>query len=211
MTTLDPALARFAFAVALAALLVWLVVRAVGAFRGAGFTTMEAVLLLVVAPLAGGVNLLVREGPAPLAVNIGGLVIPFLVTAKLVIEERVPRARTALAVALVAVVAYRSSTLVPGEGVRVAFVWPLLAATALGLLVCVGDLSRAPLVAYVAGALGTLVGADLLRLPDFDALRAPPGSAMSIGGAGTLDAIFLVGALAVVLQLLLVGRSRSRT
>lgn len=197
---------------AIVAILLILLTRAIAAFRGAGFTLFEAALVLVVAPIASGINVLVLdEGAAPLAVNVAGLLVPLIVSARVVLDRRVPRVRTAIAVALVAVVAFDRSALVPGEGVRVHLLWPVLAAVALALLFTIGDLSRAPLVAYVAGSLGTLIGADLVRLPDLDALRPPPGSAMSIGGAGVLDAIFLAGALAVLLQLALVGtRKRSR-
>src|SRR5262249_59686016 len=60
-----------------------------------------------------------------------------------------------------------------------------------------GLLSRryaAPL-AYVGGSMGTLVGADLLNLGAIQGLGAPVAS---IGGAGTLDGIFLTAILAVV-------------
>ena len=53
----------------------------------------------------------------------------------------------------------------------------------------------APL-AYIAGSLGTLIGADLLNLPLITQMEAP---VMSIGGAGTFDAIFLTGLLAGLL------------
>ena len=53
----------------------------------------------------------------------------------------------------------------------------------------------APL-AYVAGALGTLIGADLTNLDKVSGLGAPVAS---IGGAGTFDGIFLTGILAVIL------------
>jgi hypothetical protein len=51
-----------------------------------------------------------------------------------------------------------------------------------------------PAVANVACAFGTLVGADLLNLPRIRSLRAP---AVSIGGAGTFDGVFLTGLAAV--------------
>src|SRR6266545_2702680 len=54
----------------------------------------------------------------------------------------------------------------------------------------------APALAYVAGVLGTLVGADLLNLPRIRKLGAPVAS---IGGAGTFDGIFLSGLLAVLI------------
>ena len=53
-----------------------------------------------------------------------------------------------------------------------------------------------PALAYVAGSLGTLIGADLLNLGEIRGLGAPVAS---IGGAGTFDGIFLTGILAVLL------------
>jgi uncharacterized membrane protein len=53
----------------------------------------------------------------------------------------------------------------------------------------------APL-AYIAGSLGTLIGADLTNLSKVRGLGAPVAS---IGGAGTFDGIFLTGILAVLL------------
>ena len=50
--------------------------------------------------------------------------------------------------------------------------------------------------AYMAGTLGTLIGADILHLDKLRNLRAPVAS---IGGAGTFDGIFLTGILAVLL------------
>jgi uncharacterized membrane protein len=55
---------------------------------------------------------------------------------------------------------------------------------------------RAP-VAYIAGTLGTLIGADLLRLKEIGQLGAPVAS---IGGAGTFDGVFLCGIIAVLLS-----------
>ena len=55
----------------------------------------------------------------------------------------------------------------------------------------------APVIAYVSGTLGTLIGADLLHLRQISKLNAP---VVSIGGAGTFDGIFLTGILAVLLS-----------
>jgi len=51
-------------------------------------------------------------------------------------------------------------------------------------------------VAYVAGCLGSLIGADLMNLGEVAGLGT---SMVSIGGAGTFDAIFLTGILAGLL------------
>ena len=58
--------------------------------------------------------------------------------------------------------------------------------------------TAAPL-AYIAGSLGTLIGADLSNLGRVRGLGAPVAS---IGGAGTFDGIFLTGILAVLLACL---------
>ncbi len=58
---------------------------------------------------------------------------------------------------------------------------------------------QAPLaapLAYIAGSLGTLIGADLLNLGKIQGLGAPVAS---IGGAGKFDGIFLTGIIAVLL------------
>jgi uncharacterized membrane protein len=63
----------------------------------------------------------------------------------------------------------------------------------------------AAVLAYVSGSLGTLIGADLLNLDKVPGLGAPVAS---IGGAGTFDAIFLTGILAVLIASL-PGRRRT--
>ena len=55
----------------------------------------------------------------------------------------------------------------------------------------------APSLAYIAGSLGTLIGADLLNLGIIQELGAPVAS---IGGAGRFDGIFMTGILAVLLS-----------
>ena len=82
---------------------------------------------------------------------------------------------------------------VPGIGIAVPVFWPALITAVVALV-----LSRenaAPL-AYIAGSLGTLIGADLTNLDKVRGLGAPVAS---IGGAGTFDGIFLTGMLAVLL------------
>ncbi|HDM22820.1 MAG TPA: DUF1614 domain-containing protein, partial [Methanomicrobia archaeon] len=53
----------------------------------------------------------------------------------------------------------------------------------------------APVIAYVSGVLGVLIGADLLNLNKIENL----GAVASIGGAGTFDGIFLTGIISVLL------------
>jgi uncharacterized membrane protein len=127
-----------------------------------------------------------------LAVNVGGAVIPTLLSLYLLFKRRlfVPGL---LAVAIVAAVVHAMAHPVRGVGISVpVFVPPLVAAAAAILLAR----RAAPPVAYIGGSLGTLIGADLLNLGVVQGLGAPVAS---IGGAGTFDGIFLTGIVAVLL------------
>ena len=127
-----------------------------------------------------------------LAVNLGGAVIPTLMSTYLVIRYRL-WLKAALATAAIAFIIHWMATPVPGVGIAVPVFLPVVATAILAFL-----LSRehaAPL-AYIGGSMGTLIGADLLNLDKINGLGAPVAS---IGGAGTFDGIFLTGILAVLL------------
>lgn len=127
-----------------------------------------------------------------IAVNLGGAVIPILLSLYLLVRNHV-YTQGLVGVAVVATVVHRVAQPVPGVGIAVPTFVPPIIAAGMGLL-----LSRtcAPCVAYIAGSLGTLIGADLLNLDKIHGLGAPVAS---IGGAGTFDGIFLTGILAVLL------------
>jgi uncharacterized membrane protein len=87
---------------------------------------------------------------------------------------------------------------VHGVGIMVPALVPALAATCAGLLLAPGH--GAAVLAYAAGTLGTLIGADLTN---FRAVRKMDAPVVSIGGAGTFDGVFLSGVLAVLLAALI--------
>jgi uncharacterized membrane protein len=127
-----------------------------------------------------------------LAVNVGGAVIPTVMSAYLVLRYQL-WLRAALVTLAVALVMHSMATPVPGIGIAVPVFAPVATTAILAFI-----LSReyaAPL-AYIGGSMGTLVGADLLNLGNISGLGAPVAS---IGGAGTFDGIFLTGILAVLL------------
>jgi uncharacterized membrane protein len=135
----------------------------------------------------------VREWPGTVvAVNVGGAVIPVVLSLYLLVRRKL-YVRGLLGVAVVAAVAYSLARPVRGVGIVVPIFVPPLVAAAVALLLA---RKSAPALAYVAGSLGTLVGADLLNLGRIQGLGAPIAS---IGGAGTFDGIFMTGILAVLL------------
>jgi uncharacterized membrane protein len=136
---------------------------------------------------------LVQQWPGTvLAVNVGGAVIPTLMSSYLMLRYQL-WGRAAIAVIAIAVIIHTMATPVQGLGIAVPVFAPVVATAILAFI-----LSReyaAPL-AYIGGSMGTLIGADLSNLDKISGLGAPVAS---IGGAGTFDGIFLTGILAVLL------------
>ena len=127
-----------------------------------------------------------------LAVNVGGAVIPTLMSTYLVFRYQL-WLKASIATAAIAIIIHAMATPVAGVGIAVPVFGPVVATAILAFI-----LSReyaAPL-AYIGGSMGTLIGADLLNLDNISGLGAPVAS---IGGAGTFDGIFLTGILAVLL------------
>ena len=127
-----------------------------------------------------------------IAVNVGGAVIPTLLSLYLLLKNDLwirGIAITAVVAAIVHMLAYP----VPGVGIAVPIFVPPIATAIVAVVIA---RQHAAALAYVGGSLGTLIGADLLNLGAVQDLGAPVAS---IGGAGTFDGIFLTGIMAVLL------------
>lgn len=134
----------------------------------------------------------VREWPGTLiAVNVGGAVIPALLSLYLLIKNHL-YALGLIGVVIVALVCHAVARPVVGLGIAVPVFVPPLITAAVSLIL---SRRQAGPLAYISGSLGTLIGADLMNLNEVQGLGAPIAS---IGGAGTFDGIFLTGLLAVV-------------
>ncbi|RMF85779.1 MAG: DUF1614 domain-containing protein, partial [Nitrospirae bacterium] len=157
------------------------------AFAAIGLSP-EAALLLLAATLAGSyVNLpvtRVRSGPMEVAgrvvrfwgvrfvvpvpvrpqetvvaVNVGGALIPAAVALYLLLDHPGIALRALLATAAVALAVHRVARPVRGLGIATPALLPPLFAVLAAWLLAPHEAAR---VAYVAGTLGTLVGADLM-------------------------------------------------
>jgi uncharacterized membrane protein len=126
------------------------------------------------------------------AVNVGGALIPALLSLYLFARSRM-YVRMIVGVVVVAAVVHAIAQIVPGVGIAVPMFVPPLTAAGVSLILA---FRRAPPVAYVSGSLGALIGADLLNLGRIADLGAP---IVSIGGAGTFDGVFLTGIIAGLL------------
>jgi uncharacterized membrane protein len=223
---IDVGVATFFFAILLG-LLIFIQLRLLGhAYSALGLDPRVAMLVLLASLLGSYVNLPLARLPeqrvvsrevveifgvpflAPvavdwpgtiLAINVGGAVIPILLSFYLLMRYDL-WAAGAVATAIVGFVVHRMATPIPGVGISVPTIAPPLLAAGVALV-----LSRryAAPIAYIGGSLGVLIGADLLNLGRLQSLGAPVAS---IGGAGTFDGIFLTGVIAVLLASLVVDR-----
>jgi uncharacterized membrane protein len=189
------------------------------AYTRLGLSARAALLLLVASLLGSSINLPIAELPGEqvlarqaidyfgmryvvpvvvdwpgtvIAVNVGGALIPGMVSFYLLAKHGL-WARGLAATAVVAAVCFYLATPVPGLGIALPIFVPALVTGITALVLSRAD--AAPL-AYIGGSLGTLIGADLLNLGKIRGLGAPIAS---IGGAGTFDGIFVTGILAVLI------------
>jgi uncharacterized membrane protein len=155
---------------------------------------------------ASGLDLSSAFHPVSLAVNLGGCIIPLIICLHLLLHRRASIQKAALGIAVVAVITYMAAEPVANEGILLPF-WlsPVLGALC-GLALARGY-RRAPPLAYISGAVGTLLGADIMNLitpgviPSLSPLysHASKPLVLSIGGAGVFDGIFLTGIFSVLL------------
>lgn len=210
-------------ALVLVSVMVALFLGAVGtAFAEVGFSSTTVVMLLVATFLGSYVNIPLMtvemltpvrreesvnlfgivyrmplieyyERKSIIAINAGGALIPTIISAYLL--WRVPSvliyAMTGTIV--VAAVTHLTSRPVKGVGIATPALLPPLVAAASAYFLPSGS---PHIVAYVAGVLGTLIGADLSNLHVIPKLGAPVAS---IGGAGTFDGVFLSGVFSALL------------
>ncbi len=189
------------------------------AFRKLGFSPLYSVLLLFLSLIGSYMNIPVKEiaSKEPLisgrvidyywfryvippveverrtlvAVNVGGALIPVLVSGYLFTKVDLPD--LLLAVFVMTVLIHMLARPVLGLGIAVPALLPPIMAALLALTI---SPEQAPIIAYISGTLGSLIGADLLNLHRIPDLRTPVAS---IGGAGTFDGIFLTGIISVLL------------
>jgi uncharacterized membrane protein len=193
------------------------------AFENVGFTPVTILLILVGTLIGSLINIpllklrttvpIVREeyvswfgmtyripqveyGQATtvVAINVGGALIPTAVSIYL-LSKSTPSTIILSIIGLTAVALITHAVARPVKGVGIAtpaFIPPIAAAVAAIIL----SPAQPRTIAYVAGVLGTLIGADLMNLHAIPKLGAPVAS---IGGAGSFDGVFLSGIIAVLL------------
>lgn len=125
-----------------------------------------------------------------LFINLGGGIIPLIISFYLI--YKIPDKLSILwPVLFMIFICYSLAKVIPERGVVIpAFIPPIFSAF-FSIIFC--RPFAAP-CAFISGVLGTLIGADIMHLPDFKG----KGS-ISIGGAGVFDGIFLTAILSAIL------------
>lgn len=140
-----------------------------------------------------------KRGETILAINVGGAVIPTLISIYLLFKTDLYFSAL-IAILLMTAATFKLARPMEGVGIVLPFFVPPVMAAFISIVI---TYNHAPVIAYISGTLGTLLGADILNLKKVRNLGAPVAS---IGGAGTFDGIFLNGILAVLLSSLFVYR-----
>ncbi|MCX9012267.1 MAG: DUF1614 domain-containing protein [Candidatus Methanoperedens sp.] len=126
-----------------------------------------------------------------IAINLGGAIIP--VAMSVFLFTMVSLVNAMIGILVVVFFIYKIARPVKGSGIAIHTLLPPILAAATVLMISPQD---AAITAYISGTLGCLIGVDILNLGEIHDLGVP---AVSIGGAGTFDAIFLTGIISVLL------------
>ena len=138
-------------------------------------------------------RLRVKQVSTIVAVNVGGAVIPVVVSVYLLVMHVGLIVPVVLGSIVMSVLVHLMARKVKGVGIVTPSLLPPFAAAVVAYLVSPGSPA---IVAYISGTMGALIGADLTNMRGITKLGAPMAS---IGGAGTFDGVFLTGVVAVLL------------
>ena len=154
-----------------------------------GINPTIATFIFLLSLVGSLINIPLLSGKQNIAINVGGAIIPVLLC--IYLFPKVPFFKTIIAVIISALIMNKLAHPVAMVGVTIPMFIPPLVAALLGFIFS----PRNPTpVAYIAGVLGVLIGADLMNLS-----QVTGAGVMSIGGAGVFDGIFLVGIISALI------------
>jgi len=143
---------------------------------------------------------LIVFGDSLLNINLGGALIPVIVCGVLIYKKGINLLAVVGGTTVVSILAYSVSRIEPGVGIVAEFPYYFLPAASgliisllFGLLMKKDEKFQIP-YAYTIGVLGTLIGADLIRIPEL----VQRGVLGSMGGAGAMDLVYLSGLISSV-------------
>lgn len=172
------------------------------AFKIVGFDTFE-VLVMLLAPLALeftiGDVFLINYNEVEIYADPAGFFIPIVLSTRFLASGRAPLKRAILGIIFISYIAHMHST-ASHVGVIVKDIGTLVLITSLYSLYASKKPTQTGPLAYVCGTIGVIIGADVANLSNLSTIFGQQ-LRFTIGGAGMFDAIYIVGLLAVVVDL----------
>jgi len=126
-----------------------------------------------------------------LAINLGGAIIPIIMSVFL--SSKVNLIEILTGILVMTILIHKIARPVKGSGIAIHALLPPFMAAFVAIII---SPQNAPVIAYISGTFGCILGIDLLNLKKIPDLGVP---LVSIGGAGTFDAIFLTGIISVLM------------
>lgn len=198
---------------------------ATNAFEEMGFSTTEAIIIILASLLLGSGFLdnlfsipfssipLTQYNNWTISINTGGALIPTLLSIYLIVKNKI-----SLKILLVSIVATTFTTFLvttpdPTKGIISPFpLWliPAIIASAASIILYRKNTKKAAPLAYISGTIGVIIGADLLHLPQLLSYQISTHQNAIIGGASVFDMIFITGMIAVILDGALITNKRQK-
>lgn len=192
-------------------------------FEYMGFSTLEAIVIVLVSLVfrfeifVFGFNIsniyLFSYNNWMISINMGGAVIPVLLSFYLKYKKDIPWKKILVGVVIVAVTSFFVTHPVVSKGIVASFPYwllPAFFASLTSIFLSWKTFRKAAPLAYISGTLGVLIGADVFHLPELLGYHLTISKNAIIGGANVFDMIYLTGILAVIVDGIIMFKQRAK-
>ncbi len=226
-TSLFSQLAGYLFVILLPILALYIVYLIITkAFHDMGFSSLEAIVIVFVSFLLGAgiidgyigisfsnIPLFTYHEYWMVGINVGGAVIPVLLSIYLSLKNRLKPLQVFLGIGIITIVTFLVTYPDPEKGIVSTFpLWilPIVIASLVSIFFCWKEKRKAAPLAYIIGTLGVLIGADCFHLISLLENEVHTTRNAIIGGASVFDMVFITGILAVLLDGLLIFQQKRK-
>lgn len=191
-----------------------------------GFSALEAVVIVFVSFLFGSgiidayvgisfsdIPLFTYHNFWIVGINMGGAVIPILLSIYLAIKNKLSLFWIFLGISIISLMTFFVTYTDPEKGIVSQFpFWflPAVGASLLSLCFSWREKQKIAPLAYIFGTIGVLIGADMFHLSELLEMEVHSMRNAVIGGANVFDMVFITGIIAVFLDSLLIVQQKRK-